>query len=223
MKIAPITRLILPLVPAVLPVSAMAEGTRSLDAHEHGSGVLNIAFEGNTIAMEVEAPGADIVGFEHAASSDEHRALIEAAVSDLARPLDLFVLNGAAGCSVVSASVELHGDEGDDHADHDDDHAKEDGHDDHDGHAHEAEEGHDDEHHDGHADHDDEKGAEHSEFHAEYELKCSDPSAVDKIEFAYFDRFPNALELQVQIVSDKGAQAHEVERDEPVLDLQGMF
>lgn len=206
MKIAPITRLILPLVPAVLPVSAMAEGTRSLDAHEHGSGVLNIAFEGDTIAMEVEAPGADIVGFEHAASSDEDRALIEAAVSDLARPLDLFVLNSGAGCSVVSASVELHGDEGDDHDDHDE-------------YAHEAKDDHDDEH----AEHDDEKRAEHSEFHAEYELSCSDLSAVDKIEFAYFNRFPNALELMVQIVSDKGAQAHEVERDEPVLDLPGMF
>jgi len=41
--------------------------------------------------------------------------------------------------------------------------------------------------------------------------------------FAYFDTFPNALELEVQIVSDTGAKAFEVERDEPKLDLQGLF
>ncbi|SLN27004.1 hypothetical protein TRL7639_00995 [Falsiruegeria litorea R37] len=224
MKFAPIACLILPLVPAI----AGAEETRSLGAHEHGSGTLNIAFEGNSIAMEVEAPGADIVGFEHEATSDEDRKLIETAVANLGKPLDLFVLSAEAGCSVVSASVELHGDE--EHDDHDDEHAHDDDHaneakDDHahdDDHEHDTKDDHDDEHHDDHADHEDE-GAEHAEFHAEYALTCSDMSALSKIEFTYFERFPNALELDVQIVSAKGAQAHEVERDDPVLDLQSLF
>ncbi|WP_164658460.1 DUF2796 domain-containing protein [Tropicibacter sp. Alg240-R139] len=204
MKLAPIACLLLPLV----PVAGVAEGTRTLEAHEHGSGTLNIAFEGNTIAMEIEAPGADIVGFEHAATTDEDRKSIEDAVSELARPMELFVLSADAGCSVVSASVEVHGDEEEEH--HDDEH------------EHDAKDEHGDEDHNDHAEHEGE-GIEHSEFHAEYELTCSDPAAVDKIEFAYFERFPNALELDVQIVSAKGAQAHEVERDEPVLDLRGMF
>ena len=42
--------------------TAFAAGEkRDLSAHEHGVGKLNIAFEKGEIAMELEAPGADIV------------------------------------------------------------------------------------------------------------------------------------------------------------------
>ena len=34
-----------------------------MDAHVHGHGILNIAVEGQVVEMELEAPGADIVGF----------------------------------------------------------------------------------------------------------------------------------------------------------------
>ena len=54
-------------------------------------------------------------------------------------------------------------------------------------------------------------------------LSCGNPDAVTEIAFAYFDTFENALELEVQIVSESGARAFEVERSDPVLDLRGMF
>ena len=195
---------------AVTVVPAFAQEARQLDAHEHGVGQLNIAFDGDQIAMELHAPGADIVGFEYEAESNEDRATIDAAVAALAKPLDLFVLPEAAGCSVVNARAGLESE--DEHDAHDDDHgddsaAEEDGHDDH------ADEGHED-----HADE-----AEHTEFHAEYLLTCADPSAVADITFAYFDVFPNALEVDVQVISDTGAKSFEVERDAPTLDLRGMF
>jgi hypothetical protein len=69
-----------------------AEQTRQMEAHEHGVGQLNIAIEGTRIAIELEAPGADIVGFEYKAKSSEDRAKIDAAIAVLAQPLDLFVL-----------------------------------------------------------------------------------------------------------------------------------
>ena len=87
---------ITPLLLAVLASPAMAGETRQLDSHEHGVGELNIAFDGNTVAIEFHAPGADIVGFEYEAESAEDRSLIDAAVARLARPLDLFVLPAAA-------------------------------------------------------------------------------------------------------------------------------
>ena len=187
----------------LLSSPALAEDTRQLDAHEHGVGQLDIAFDGNQIAMELHAPGADIVGFEYAATSAEDRAAVDAAVATLARPLDLFVLPEAAGCSVVQASAELESEEG--HEDHDDDHGG-------------------DDHSDDHADHDDhEEGAGHTEFHAEYLLTCADPAAASEITFAYFETFPNALEVEVQILSANGATAFEVERDAPTLDLRSMF
>ena len=194
---------------AITATPVLAEETRQLDAHEHGVGQLDIAIDGQQVAMELHAPGADIVGFEYAAESDADLAAVDAAATTLAGPLDLFVLPEAAGCSVVTAAAGLESEE--EHDDHDDQH------DDHeDEHADEHDE-HDDE---GHDDHASETG--HTEFHAEYLLTCATPSAITEINFAYFDTFPNALEVEVQIISDAGATSFEVERDAPVLNLSGM-
>ena len=195
MKLLPLIALA---VAATTPV--FAEETRQLDAHEHGVGQLDIAFDGKQILMELHAPGADIVSFEYAAESAEDRAKVDAAIAMLARPLDLFVLTEAAGCTIVQASAELESEEG--QADHEDEH---------------------DDHED--ADHQEKNVGEagHTEFHAEYLLACADPGAVTEITFTYFDVFPNALEVEVQLISNKGATSFEVERDAPTLDLRGMF
>ena len=200
MKLLPLIALA---VAATTPV--FAEETRQLDAHEHGVGQLDIAFDGKQILMELHAPGADIVSFEYAAESAEDRAKVDAAIVMLARPLDLFVLTEAAGCTIVQASAELESEEG--QADHEDEH------DDHE----------DDDHED--ADHQEKNVGEagHTEFHAEYLLACADPGAFTEITFTYFDVFPNALEVEVQLISNKGATSFEVERDAPTLDLRGMF
>ena len=191
---------------AITATPVLAEETRQLDAHEHGVGQLDIAIDGQQVAMDLYAPGADIVGFEYAAESDADLAAVDSAATTLAGPLDLFVLPEAAGCSVVTAAAGLESEE--DHDDHGDEHDEQ-GHDDH-----------DDDHDEGHDDHASETG--HTEFHAEYLLTCANPSAITEINFAYFDTFPNALEVEVQIISDAGATSFEVERDAPVLNLSGM-
>ena len=195
MKLLPLIALAL-----VSTTPVFAEQTRQLDAHEHGVGQLDIAFDGKQILMELHAPGADIVGFEYAAESAGDRAKVDAAVAMLARPLDLFVITEAAGCTLVQASAELERDEG--QVDHEDEH------DDHEDANHQEK-------------NTDEPG--HTEFHAEYLLACANPGAVTKITFTYFDAFPNALEVEVQLISNKGATSFEVERDAPTLDLRGMF
>ncbi len=189
---------------------AFAQETRQLDSHEHGVGQLDIAIDGSQVAMELHAPGADIVGFEYGAESDEDIALVDAALLVLAQPLDLFVVPDGAQCSVVDAHAELEAEE--EHEDHDEDHGEE-GHDDHEGDDHEE---------DGHEDHEGEDHVEdagHTEFHGEYLLECGDITALSEISFAYFAAFPNALEVEVQVISDQGATAFEVERDAPMLDL----
>lgn len=178
------TRLSVLFLSAFAAMPVLAEEKRQLDAHEHGVGALDIAFDGAQVAISLHAPGADIVGFEHAAKSPEDRAAVDAAVAVLARPLDLFVMPEAAACSVLQASAELEGD------------------------------------HHGH-DHGD--SAEHTEFHADYMLTCGDPTAISGITFAYFEAFPNARELEIQIISGTGATAFEVERDTPTLDLRTLF
>jgi len=168
--------------------------TRQLDAHEHGTSTLNIAFDGGTLMMELEAPGADIVGFEHAAESDANRAAIEAAEATLSDPASLFVLPAAAGCTLASADAHLAGE------DHD--------------HAH----GEDHDH-----SHDETAEGTHSEFHAEYSFDCANPAAVTTIGFGFFDAFPGAQKVEVQVVGPNGASAFEVDRAAPTLALDGLM
>ena len=188
------------LITLIAAFPAIAENARELDAHKHGVGI-EFAIDGTTVAMAFEAPGADIVGFEYAAESGADLAAIDAAVSTLGAPLDLFVMSDAANCSLVDAQAALEG---------------EDGHDDHDEEDHNelAEEGSDDRGDDDHADE-----AGHTEFHAKYTLTCDKPDALTEIKFTYFDAFPNAKEVEVQIITTSDAQAFEVRRDAPVLDL----
>ena len=186
---------------ALSATPSLAEETTQLDAHEHGVGQLNIAFDENKVAMELHAPGADIVGFEYGAKSDADLAAIDAALQTLSNPLGLFLLPEAASCIVITAHAKLESEESD--------------HDDHD------EEGHDDHDEEGHDDHDEAPG--HTEFHAEYLLECANLTEMSAITFSYFEIFPNALELEVQVISDKGATAFEIERDVAKLDLRGIF
>lgn len=171
--------------------AAAAQEPRGLGAHEHGHGTLNVAFEGDRIVMELEVPGADIIGFEHAAETAEDRTAVEDAVAQLARPADLFAFPEDAGCRVTEASVEIHGEEPAADADHDDAHAEGGEHD----------------------------GATHSEFHAEYMLTCANRESVTAIEFTYFEVFPNAEELEVQMIGDSGATTVTVDRDAPRIGL----
>jgi hypothetical protein len=54
-------------------------------------------------------------------------------------------------------------------------------------------------------------------------LTCAQPDNLTEITFAYFDRFENAREVEVQIVTAGGAQAFMVGRAAPVLDLRSLF
>ncbi|MGJ8585896.1 MAG: zinc uptake protein ZrgA [Marinosulfonomonas sp.] len=203
------------LIALVAAFPAFAQDARQLGAHEHGVGTLNIAIDGTTVAMEFEAPGADIVGFEYEAESEADLAAIETGVATLDAPLDLFVMPEAADCTLVKAMAELASeDHHDDHGDDDHDAHGDEDHDDH-GHKDHDDEDHADEDHDDHAD-----DAGHTEFHADYTLTCGSPDALAEITFAYFEAFPNAREVKVQVITASGAQAFDVERDAPVLNLE---
>jgi len=191
------------LLSTISATAALSEETRQLDAHEHGVGQLNIAIEGKSVAMELKTPGADIVGFEYQATSAEDRASIDQALAQLSAPLELFTLPAAAECVATETNAALEQEE-----------MAEDDHD----HSHDHDHGHD------HGEKSDAKAeASHTEFHANYMLTCDKPSAIINIDFPYFDLFPNAQELEVQLISDQGAGAFEVERSNPQLSLGGLI
>ncbi|WP_442111955.1 DUF2796 domain-containing protein [Pseudomonas sp. NUPR-001] len=78
----------------------------SLAAHEHGVAQLNAVLDGKTLELELDSPAMNLVGFEHAASSDADKAKVAAVRSQLEKPLALFALPASAHCEV--SDQELH-------------------------------------------------------------------------------------------------------------------
>jgi hypothetical protein len=167
---------------------------REAGAHEHGRGTLNIAIEDGRLSMELEAPGADIVGFEHQAKTKAQKAAVEAAKKQLAAPQGLFELPAAAGCVLKEAKVAIEA-EGDDH------------------------DGHDDKDHDSKAGNDD----AHSAFRAEYAFECKAPASIASIGFGYFKAFAGAQKLDVTVITPKQQNKFEATRAKPSIDLGGMM
>ena len=179
--------------------TVLAEESRQVDKHEHGVGELNIAIDGSLAEFEFMLPGADIVGFEYEAKSDEDLAKIENALLVLENYENLFALTKNSKCVLADLDYHLSGEEHDEHAD---------------------------EEHDEHADEENEEHADeesHTEFYAKYSFKCDNIKQLDKVEFSYFKTFPNSSELEVQFVSDIGSNAFEVEADKPVIILKGLL
>ena len=111
-------RLLLALPFALLPLAvAHAHGDHdhdhdhnhehgSLGAHEHGVARLNAVLDGATLELEFESPAMNLVGFEHAPSSDADKAKVAAARQQLEQPLKLFALASAAGCKEENQELE---------------------------------------------------------------------------------------------------------------------
>lgn len=93
-----------------LPATLAAQGAISSGAHVHGTGLLSFDMSQSEIALTLRAPGADIVGFEQPAENEDDRAQVATAISDLSKPLEIFVFPEDAGCATLSANVALVGD-----------------------------------------------------------------------------------------------------------------
>jgi len=181
-------RLLLALPFALLPLAVAQAADEhdhehgSLGAHEHGVGRLNAALDGQTLELELESPAMNLVGFEHAATTDADKAKVAAVRAQLEKPLTLFNLPKAAGCVVAMQTLEspLFGDKPG--ADHDHD-----------------EEAKDEHHHD------------HSEIHAHYQFTCAVPGALKTLDLAnIFNTFPATQKIQVQLIGPSGQQGVEV-------------
>ena len=184
-------RLLLALPFALLPLAVAHAADEhdhehgSLGAHEHGVARLNAALDGQTLELELESPAMNLVGFEHAATTDADKAKVAAARAQLEKPLTLFNLPKAAGCVVAMQELEspLFGDKPDADDDHDEDAKDEDGH---------------------------EHNHDHSEIHAHYQFSCAAPGALKTLDLAnLFNTFPATQKIQVQLISPSGQQGVE--------------
>ncbi|MEJ2765848.1 DUF2796 domain-containing protein [Photobacterium sp. MCCC 1A19761] len=180
---------------------------RQHDAHVHGVVEMNLAQDGRELLLEITAPGADIVGFEHAPETPVQQQAVKEAMSRLKQPDTLLAFTPAAHCQLREAQVEetltrdAHEDH--DHAHHDhDSHGEHEhehhGHDDHDEHGHERR-AHDD--HDEH-DHKHHEAHQHGEFSAQYTFHCDHIEQLKTMQVHWFSHFPSSEKVTVQAVTD---------------------
>lgn len=209
--------LALSITAAITSTAFAQEEFRQHEAHVHGHVELNIAQDGHELLMEITAPGADVVGFEHAPHNDEQKAQLAKAIETLNNADSVFTLASAAHCHQEQAYVThtLGEHDHDEHHDHDD-HAEHD-HDEHHDHDHDhddhAEHDHDDhaEHdHDKHHDHEHEEGSQHGSFTAQYTFHCDDISKLNSIDTSWFTHFPSTKEIDVNLLTDKRQTALEL-------------
>jgi ABC-type Zn2+ transport system substrate-binding protein/surface adhesin len=178
----------------------------SLGKHEHGVASLNVALDGKTLEIALDSPAMNMVGFEHAPSSDADKAKIAQAQQQLRAATDLFGVPAAAGC--VSDKVELESplfspadghEKGDHKHEHGHEHAHADSHEHKDGHEH----GHD------HA---------HSDIDAQYSFTCADPSQLNAMDLSgFFKQFPATEKVNVQAIGPNGQKGDTLTPQQPKL------
>lgn len=134
-------RLLLALPFALLPTFVLAAEQHahdhdharhdSLGAHEHGAAELDAALDGSTLEIELRSPAMNVVGFEHAPSSEADRRKIADARKQLEQPDTLFGLPAAAGCTLAETELEsplfedtAHGGEHEHDGDHEGQHSE---------------------------------------------------------------------------------------------------
>ena len=180
------------LLPTAFNVAAAETEHREHGPHEHGHGKLSIVADGAELVIELEVPGVNVVGFEHAPSTEEQKRTIETAIAVFRRADLIFVPSAAAKCrarkaEVSMASMEHHADE-------------ENAQDDSSGQNHE-------------------EGATHSELHAEYRFHCKVPAELESLEVRLYEHLTNMHDVDVQVVTPTLQTAQELTIDDPTVRL----
>lgn len=177
-----------------LSTVATAEEYRQHSAHVHGHVEFNIAQDGSDLLLEITAPGADVVGFEHAPENAEQEKTLQHAVATLEDSNALFAINPQAQCEIEEVHVEHS--LGGQHEEHE--------HQDHEGHDHDehARHDHDKHEHDGHEGHDHSEHSDHGEFTVQYRFHCAQVGELSRIQTDWFNQFPSTESVNVNLFTD---------------------
>ncbi|TOP91794.1 zinc uptake protein ZrgA [Vibrio parahaemolyticus] len=175
-----------------LSTVATAEEYRQHSAHVHGHVEFNIAQDGSDLLLEITAPGADVVGFEHAPENAEQEKTLQHAVATLEDSNALFVINPQAQCEIEEVHVEHS--LGGQHEEHE--------HHDHEGHDHDEHAHHDHDGHEGHEGHDHSEHSDHGEFTVQYRFHCAQVGELSHIQTDWFNQFPSTESVNVNLFTD---------------------
>ncbi len=87
------------------PFNGVLQVVANEQIHEHGAATLSLAAGAQGLEIMLESPAANIVGFEHAASTAEDKKKLADAQATLEDGAALFGINPEAECILESAEV----------------------------------------------------------------------------------------------------------------------
>lgn len=164
------------------------EGHEEHGAHEHGKAQLSIAIDGNIIEAIFQSPMANIVGFEYEPKSDEERQKIKTVQEPLIQGTPLFNFNSEANCKLSKANLEsaVFADAT----------------------ATTTESNNSSE---------TDKPKDYKDLTATWTYECAEPSKLTGADIKLFSVFSTGLEqLKVEWITDKGANARDLTKDETI-------
>jgi len=154
---------------------ANAQLERQHDVHVHGTATGNLSIDNNLMRLELEIPGINLVGFEHAPADEDQQAALDETVK-LLRAADWLVADPQGACEIATISAHAHGFGGGDEHDHHEHH-------------------HDHHEQDGRNDHG------HAEFHLVVTLDCRSPERLSWVEVELFEKFPGNQEILIDVLT----------------------
>jgi len=193
MFIYPVQTQVLSTLSLVIPLSLALPGEAGEAVHEHGVARISIAVEGNEIEIEMIVAGADAVGFEHTASSDNEKQAVVKAAKLLRDVNRIITLSPEADCSadeveVNSGLMENRNESSNQNHDHHNKAKNKEGH-----------------------------AEVHSEFIAHYHFHCEFPSKLTQANVGFFKMFPSAHELEARWITPRGQGTSKLTATSPSL------
>lgn len=167
-------------------------------AHLHGRVDMSIVIQGNTVEIQLESPAANIVGFEHLASTEEQRALVAQAQNLLNSPAKIFTFKKTeckAITHVADTSSLLNSSESE--------------------HGKEAQQRHHDHTEDNHTGH-----KKHSEISARYHFNCSQADQLTAINVHLFELFPRIETIHAAWISESKQALTILKADSTMISLK---
>jgi len=180
-----------------LGLLAMTAATPALaqhSAHVHGLVRVDIAVDGPSLTVRVEAPLDSLVGFEHRPRTAAQRQAAAAALKQMREGTALLQPDAAAQCVLAETQVQADVLEPAAAAQKTGEPApKGHGH----GHAHDKKHDH---------------GDEHADLEASYRFDCAAPASLKALDLGLFDAFKRIQRIQVQVAGPQGQSKQTLRR-----------
>lgn len=171
--------------------------TRSADSHMHGGAELAVVLENGGVTIELDSPLFNILGFEHAPTTDAQKARVKQAETQLGRSAELFTFNKEAGCTAASKDKKVRL-----FAEHHDDHVNEDEHE----HGEDKEDsGHDED--------------THKDVLTRYEFDCQNPASLSYVSVNLFEFFDELSVIDVTYIGPSKQSQHTLTGDKSKMDI----